>query len=78
MPRTNLEVTEGDVSCSLHFNPNATVCDALALMNHAPTNVGDEGEGDFEANVKLETALLPVKNQMGAIENYGLHRRFCH
>ena len=65
MPRTNLNVTDGD-ECSLHFDPEAATCDALALMNHAPSDAGDGG--GFEAGVKLETALVQVRKPTGELE----------
>ena len=43
----------------------AGACDALALINHAPTTADEGGVG---ANVKLEAALQPVRNQTGEIE----------
>ena len=77
LPRTNSEVSSG-VRYNIHYEPGAPVNDVLALMNNATT--APEGVNPTEgehANVRLETVLLPRRNQTGAEEHYACIAAFA-
>ena len=77
LPRTNSEVSSGG-RYNIHYEPSAPVNDVLALMNNAPT--APEGVAPTvgeHANVRLETALLPRRNQTGAVEYYACIAAFA-
>jgi len=69
----------GEERCNLYYNPNSDVNDVLGLINHGPAEpeaqakgyeVQDPDSDVMYANVKLESTLLSIVNQTGAIEYF--------